>query len=456
MAERSFFTQAELGALPKAGRIVIGLSAGADSMALVHFMVRNIDKQRILCAHLNHMLRGEEAERDQAAAERFCREQGVALVVQKTDVALLASKQHQGTEECGRDVRYRFFHALACEPEDCILTAHNADDNAETMLMNLTAGSGLDGICGIPAARGKVFRPFLRVPRSEIVAYCDTYGLAYVTDSTNLTDAYMRNRFRHRVIPQLVEANPAFLQAAGKLSETLTELKGFLNEAAEQLLSEAACPQGLRMDWLRAAHPAVRKAALKIYLIKNGGGRLSRMHIEEISAHLVNGKRMSVPGGMTAVCSKGVLSLEPTETPKVWEMEIEVGYNVLPCGKTLLVSEIDMSECPQNLKIHNLLFNSSIDCDTITKAFRARSRRKGDRFSPAKRNCTKSVKKLFGEMGIPSFLRDGQVLIEAGSEIAFIEGCGPSEAHCIRAETEHAYRFAFYENETCFGGRKDD
>lgn len=151
----------------------------------------------------------------------------------------LAQQEGVSVEVCGREVRYRFFESLLEEGEGTILTAHHGDDNAETMLMNLVRGTSLLGLCGIPRQRGRILRPLLRVSREEIEQYCAARGLAYVTDSSNLTDEYGRNRIRNRVMPLLREENPRLSEAMGRTAESLRLLQEYLDGEAEKLLSGA-------------------------------------------------------------------------------------------------------------------------------------------------------------------------------------------------------------------------
>ncbi len=196
MPERPLLPGASLEGLPESGRLVVGYSGGADSTALAHWLMGQVPRERILLAHVNHMLRGAEADRDQAFAQAFAKSQGLAIQVLREDVAKLARDRGQGLEECGREVRYGFFHRLASGEQDRILTAHNADDNAETLLLNLCRGAALEGLCGIPRQRGKLLRPLLDVERKAVEAYCQAQGLAFVTDSSNFSDAFARNRVR--------------------------------------------------------------------------------------------------------------------------------------------------------------------------------------------------------------------------------------------------------------------
>ena len=158
---------ADISGLPQRGKVVVGFSGGADSTALAHWLLGRLGPERLVLAHVNHQLRGEESDRDEAAARAFAQRFGLDFALRREDVAALARRRGLGLEECGRQVRYGFFQSLAPGEEDRILTAHNANDNAETVLMHLCRGTSLPGLLGIPARRGKVLRPRLRVYSRE-------------------------------------------------------------------------------------------------------------------------------------------------------------------------------------------------------------------------------------------------------------------------------------------------
>lgn len=441
------FKAADIRGIPKNGTVIVAFSGGADSMALLHFLMGRVAKDRILCAHVNHMLRVAEAEADAAFAEAYCKSGGIRFTLLREDVAALAEKEKIGTEECGRLVRYRFFDSLRKSEDDVIVTAHNANDNVETVLMNLAAGTGLSGLCGIPAKRGAILRPLLRVSREEIERYCHVNCLDYVMDSTNAEDAYTRNRLRHHILPELGKVNPRITDAVTRLTEAAKETQDFLRMTAEALLWEAKSPYGLSLKPLRQAHPAVRKQALRLWLDRQNCGRLSAGHIEKLASNLSNGNRFSLPGGLEVQCSADMLTPR-RETASAWEYPVAIGQTRLPSGKVLKILKKTGVDTQNVRKINNLLFNSLFDCDTITDALTVRSRRAGDRFTQAGRGVTKTLKKLFGEMKIPAANRDEIVILQSGGEIIYVEGAGVSEKVKVTADTSCVLQIAVETDET--------
>ena len=197
-------------------RVLCGLSGGADSVVLLHLLLslKQEYSLRILAVHVHHGIRGAEADRDEAFCRQLCREYGVRLYCEHADVPGYAAESGRNLEDAARCLRYEVFRRLRAEADiDRIALAHHADDNMETVLLNLTRGSGLAGICGIPPVRGEIIRPLIACKKSDIAGYCAENGLSYVTDSTNADPSYARNFIRSHVIPLLAELNPEVQQA---------------------------------------------------------------------------------------------------------------------------------------------------------------------------------------------------------------------------------------------------
>ena len=179
-------------------RVVAAVSGGSDSMAMLTALnMLKAEYGFTLCAaHVNHCLRGNDADSDEAFVCEKCREMGVELYVKKADVRRLAAEKGIGLEECGRQVRYEFFESLG---DDVIIaTAHNLSDKTETFLFNFSRGSALRGLCSIPAVRGNVVRPLIDCSKAEILEFCEKNGIEYVTDATNSDVDYSRNRKAQR------------------------------------------------------------------------------------------------------------------------------------------------------------------------------------------------------------------------------------------------------------------
>ncbi len=254
------------GMLPVGARVLCAVSGGADSMCLLHWLneEREARSLELFAAHFEHGLRGEESLRDADFVREACEKLGIPLTVGSGDVAAYAGREHLGLEEAARNLRYRFLEETADRLHcDRIATAHNADDNAETVLMNLCRGSGTRGLSGIPPVRGRLIRPLLQTGREEIEAYLAERGIAHVEDSSNSSGAFTRNRIRQQVLPLLKQENPSLLEAVSRMTELLREDERCLNDLADAFLREHFDGSSLPTRELLQLDPAIASRVLR-------------------------------------------------------------------------------------------------------------------------------------------------------------------------------------------------
>lgn len=425
--------------LPAGCDIVVGLSGGADSMALTHFLLK-YGKSRhihITAAHINHGIRGEEADADERFVSDWCEQNGVELKVLHADVPRLARERSCGLEECGRAVRYEFFRSLSGE-NGRIATAHTLSDNAETVLMNLSKGSGTHGLRGIPPVRGNIVRPLIGITRSEVEDYCACYQLPYVTDSTNLTDEYARNKIRLSVVPILKAVNPAFESAVAGMTRRLSEDDDYLNTLARQALENAVYHGGYRVSQLNGLPGPVLSRAVIQAVRRVTDARLCASHIDAVVAIIREGVgSVTVSGGIQCAVQGNTLFVSPQKPEEHWNVRFSFPQTILPDGRTLSVVKLSRKEYENRLKINNLLFNNLINYDTIFRITSVRNRSNGDMFRPAGRGVTKSLKKLFNEAGLEPMLRSKAAMLVSGGTIAWIEGFGASQEFCVTDRTQN-------------------
>ena len=270
---------ADHGMLNGEERVCVALSGGADSVSLLMALCSVKDDLGVeVCAcHLNHGLRGADSDSDEQFCRELCGSLNVPLYTKKTDVAALARK-HESTEEAARKARYEFFEeALEHFGGSVLATAHNANDNAETVLLNLTRGTGLKGLCGIPPVRRfgqtgerRVIRPLMYCERGEIEEYLRSIGQSYVTDKTNLSEDYTRNKIRRRVLPGLAEINPSIAGVIGRMTRNLRADSEFLEGLARKALEEAREGRGWNALALSKLPDPIKARAVRRILI--GGG----------------------------------------------------------------------------------------------------------------------------------------------------------------------------------------
>jgi tRNA(Ile)-lysidine synthase len=422
--------------------IVAGVSGGPDSMMLIHFLRRFAGERGIplLAAHVNHGLRGKESDGDEAFVASWCAENGVDFRVLHADVASLAKKEGQGLEECGRNVRYTFFRSL-CGNRTRIATAHTLTDSTETVLMNLAKGAGPHGLSGIPPVRDEIVRPLIRVTREEVEEYCHYYGLRYVTDSSNLTDEYVRNKIRHSVVPVLRGINPAFEQAVFRTTRLLRQDEEYFRSVARQELQKAANANGgYSLRHMESQPDAILSRMIVLAVQKETDARLDYAHIASVIHMIRSGKGNITLPGRIQCCINGntLFVLSHMEQPEQWRVPLQIPETLLPDGRVFCIRPLS-GKIKNHAKINNLLFNNLINYDTIlkTNSF-IRNRLPGDRFSPVGRGITKSLKKLFNEQKIPPFCRGRLAVLECNGEILWVEGIGPSQHAAVTGDTRQA------------------
>lgn len=228
-------------------KVIVGLSGGSDSVALLHCL-KCLEAElgiTVYACHINHNLRGEDSDRDQAYAERLCNQSEIPLRIFSVDVSGTVLK-HQSTEERARELRYEAFGQLSEELGGAkVATAHNACDNTETVVMNMLRGTGLKGLCGIPPVRDYLIRPLILCSKDEILDYCKENKLEYVTDMTNFSVAYTRNKVRLELIPKLLEINPSLIDTVQRMIHNLSADSEFLENTAEEALNSTRLSCGI-------------------------------------------------------------------------------------------------------------------------------------------------------------------------------------------------------------------
>ena len=400
------------------GHVLVGVSGGADSVSLLHLLMslRYAFGFSLEAAHVHHGLRGEEADRDERFVRELCDRWNVPLHVLHADVAAEAAKTGEGLEECGRRVRYAYFASLA---EGEIATAHTRDDNAETVLLHLMRGSGLRGLCGISPVRGNLIRPLLDCSRADVEAYCAEHGLSFVTDSSNESAAFARNRVRHEVLPAMRTINPAVSDALVRCAGALARDADYLDERTAELLTGAKRRFGYDAETLRKAHPALRSRAVEAILLSAMRAKPQAHHIEACARLLETGGAVQTERG-TTVCVYGGLLFVRTPLREPWTAKIEGDTAVLPFGRV----EIQRLSAERLQKIHKDQLPNCLCCDTIASDVFFRSRREGDRMTRVGASGSKSMKKLMEEQGIPAPRRNDVPILTDGERILWAEGIG--------------------------------
>lgn len=382
-------------------RVVCAVSGGADSVALLWAMYLLKDKLSITleAAHFNHGLRGEESDRDESFVRDFC--QGYHIPCHVGRGTVVSGKK--GLEAAARDARYGFLKAL----DGKIATAHTADDNAETVLMHLVRGTGLKGLGAIAPVNGKLIRPMLTVTREDVLTFLEQYHLDYVTDSSNETDAFLRNRLRHHVMPLLKRENPLLAQNLSTMAMELRE------DAAA--LEPPVVEETLDVEQLRNMAPALRKRVLSAFLELHGVKEPERVHVA-LAEKLVFAQNPSAHGdfpGNVRICRNyGKLIAQPqtwTLTPQALP---ETGILELPGLRVITQKSNEISReknCFTIVPNGNMVLRGRQSGDTIRLP-----------------GGTKSLKKLFIDSKIPAAQRNEIPVIADDTGVLGVYGFGPN------------------------------
>lgn len=282
--------------------VICAVSGGADSVALLFSMYLLREKLEITleAAHFNHNLRGEESLRDETFVRELCARYDIPLHVASGEI----HPGKKGLEAAARDARYAFLESLPGK----IATAHTADDNAETILMHLVRGTGLKGLGGIAPQRGKLIRPMLGITRQEVEDFLAEWHLPHVEDSTNETDAFLRNRLRHHVMPLLQAENP-------RIAENLSQMALRLREDEACLTRQSHYETLPEVEALRTLPSAVRSRMLERFLKENGVREPEDVHIAQAEALVFSespSASAAFPGGVTLSRQYGRLTANPT------------------------------------------------------------------------------------------------------------------------------------------------
>lgn len=429
-----------LAGMPEGTPILLAFSGGPDSSALLSMLKSSCDLfgAPLFAAHIDHLIRSDEHQRDLDFCKMTAEALGIELFTLTEDVPSIAKESGESLELAARRVRYAFFDKIMKEKGIPILaTAHNADDNLETLLLNLTRGCGLRGLCGIPPCRevryGKVVRPILGMTKASILAYCGENGVEYVIDSTNSVADCSRNSLRLKVIPELKKICGSASENASRTCRSLREDREYLEKIAEDFLGKN--PDALPVKELSDLPLPIKKRVLFAFF----GDGLEEKHIYsllELTEKCIPHSALSLPGNTRAIiedgCIKKVTDTRCEEKICDFSAPLKEGRNSFPGGYSIIVST-SKSDI-QN--VYNSITSASIPFDTINGTLFARNRRSGDRIQLG--GMSKSVKKLMCDKKIPLCERDLLPIVCDDLGILFIPGIGTRD-RCIKNSDRMIY-----------------
>lgn len=445
-------------------KVIAGVSGGADSVCLFLMLLELREKIGfdLIAVHVHHGLRGEAADQDQRFVEALCEQHRIPLEIFRVNLESIAKKRKQSLEEAGRMVRREAFDSV-CKKYggNKIALAHHQNDNAETLLWNLSRGTGLDGLGGIRPVNGEFIRPLLCMNRKEIEEYLAKRKQSYCIDETNAGTDYTRNKLRHLVLPILEEqVNSAAVRHMNETMEQIWELQEYMQEQVEaayqecvQEHSEKACWIQIQQNSFETFPELIKKMVIRKGMEQVGGKKrdLSHKHVD-VMMELMNkqvGRTLDLPYEMHAKRNYEGIRLEKRRTyssgeEKKAEIMQECMSELNIPGETILADRNLKLRCkilekPKNLSIKDIpqkIYTKWFDYDIIKSSLYIRTRQAGDTIVIDEKGHQKKLKSWFVDEKIPKEVRESQLLLAENNDILWVLGHRMSQAYQVKQSTK--------------------
>lgn len=439
--------------------IVVGLSGGPDSVCLLNLLVsiREEFNLKLAAVHINHMLRGDEADEDEEFCLKLCKELDVDFFSERIDVNKYSKENNLSSETAGREVRYNLFNKIMSQRGfNKIATAHNANDQAETIIMRMMRGTGLEGLCGIPVIReNRYIRPILFMERKDVEAYCEEIGIQARIDKSNLERIYSRNKVRLDIIPYMKENfNMDVISAINRMSLLLQEDNEYILSEVETIYKENV--QKNEKSYLIKNNVFKLNNSIKNRIIRRVikdfcGNKydIEMKHIEDIIKLASNdaGKQIDLPNNVVAINEYGDIRVRLRDVNELIEekqcvlVKDKILHNKIGFNNYLV--EFNVIENDNECKYCNNPLIKHFDFDKINGNIIIRYRKDGDKIIPLGLNGSKKIKDIFIDMKIPKEKRDFIPIIEFGENIAWVVGVKLSDKYKVDMNTKKILKIEF-------------
>lgn len=429
---------ARYGLIGQKENLLIAFSGGPDSVFALHFFYKFRKKFRcnISAVHFNHNLRGNESKEDENFAIAQCKKLRVDLNIIQLDVKAFAKKNKLSLEEAARILRYNELSKFAKRNSiDKIITAHNLNDNTETILMNLFSGTGISGLSGIPIKRENIIRPLLCLTKKEILQYLNHNKINYRIDSSNLENDFKRNFIRNKILPLIEEINPSFDDALFRSSQNFLKQKEFENKSIEYLIQNFSkqIKNGyeLSLDLLKI-YDEIPGEFLKFFLKKYFDYQLEHKDYIKINKLAFNqkGKSIALKNYIKVIKESDTLVFTKKIIDNIEAVEIKIGESKKISGKTIKIESTTKSEklSPDNYEL--------IAADNLDDTFIIRNWKIGDKFKPLGMKKEKNVSDFLTDLKIPAAVKKEQLVMLNRNQIIWIVGLRISDDVKITSETK--------------------
>ena len=429
--------------LEEGDRVLVALSGGPDSVFLFEFLLKynRTFKIEIATFHLNHNLRGKESVLDEKFCRRCTSEKNIRYYSSSRNVKLFAKKNKISVEEAGREIRYA--ELLKCADKinfNKIATAHIADDNTETVLLNLIKGTGLKGLAGIPVKRGKIIRPLLAISKKEILEYLHKKNTEYRMDKSNLENDYERNFLRNEVIPLIGEKlNPQFNNAVFRNSEILRNVSSYLEDRILSTINETTRTSSKQLivdlDKLKNFDARLHSIFLKEVLNRHFEKELDSKNIHDIEELITKqpGKEIILSNGLKAVRERDSI-IFCREKPVKSESKtlIKIGGKIRIEKKSFSINQIPISK----VRFGNSAMREYISADNLKGDLIIRTWENGDRFYPLGMKNSKKISDFLNEQKVDSYKKKDQLVLTNSGNIIWVVGLRIDDRYKITDETK--------------------
>ncbi|MCX6344011.1 MAG: tRNA lysidine(34) synthetase TilS [Armatimonadetes bacterium] len=436
-------------------KVIVAVSGGPDSVAMLHALHTHSQEMEITLhiAHLNHCIRGDQSDLDQEFVAALAHEFGIPATFKRIDIPALRSEMHLGEEEAARILRYKFLEEIAAEVgASKIAVGHNENDRAESVLLNIIRGSGINGLGSIRPIRGKIVRPLIDTPRALIEAYIEEHQLPFRVDESNTDTNYARNRIRHELLPLLEqEYNPRITDSLNRLADIAASENDYLDEAALSAAQSMQLRDAIDANLLSNLPIALQRRILRSEIEKLKGNLLdvSFEHVDRVIHALADGTDFTItlPSGLLYAQRRAdqfkITHLEHFENVPVFEYHLKTpGETEAPEAGMVIRAEELSNATPSKLPPTELIIDSTI----IAGPLRVRQVKPGDRITPFGMQGSKKLQDVFVDKKIHRRDRAKALIVEDDKEILWVVGIIASERTRISGIVSKAIRLSVSSN----------
>ncbi len=422
--------------------LVAAVSGGADSMCMLFLLSKLCKKKhiRLVCAHFDHELRGEDSDSDRIYVKQYCEKNNIEVVIGSGDVKKYALDNKMSIELAARELRYRFLYSVADKYEKSLIaTAHTANDNAETVLFNLSRGTSLKGLCGIPPVRDRIIRPVIEFKRQDTEKCCIDNEIHFVTDKTNYDTVYSRNKIRIEVLPVLESVNAGALDNICRMTDLLRRDSEYIQKEAQKFYEKVKFENYLLLSLLKYADSAILSRIVILFLKENYSGEYDGRLIDSAEILIRNGNtgsKLQISGNTFFIIEYDKLYIKNIENKYDVPDSVSIDApGVYRIGNYLITISENIGEKKNNIDSNSLKFPAVL-CTP----------RQGDIFELPKVGH-KLLRRILTDKKIPRDLRTTLPVVKYNDEIVWVKDIGVSAKFKPNLNTKQIYNIAVKETE---------